>query len=860
MTTNLNHSNTITSLNSTMKKSYFEEDTTGKKLDRKKISTSQISTSSLFDSAPEKYTLSKLINSVSNYRKESGSDFKIDVSSIKPSRLFHVDSNKYLGNPSNYSNILHKDSFISRTRAKIISPVKKDTNISVKSDIETKDAKNEKKNIIDYFPVDKLIRIETKTIILMSKIKNPEQLREEYITWLTDFKESPFYEFQFHFKNVFDNESPIKESVSNLIKNSSNLLILSCIMCFWIADKNITNFDPNNNSNNLSENPDMKNIYDLMINNHRLYLLLCLFILIESELINNNENVYVLRLIEQIKAYLAKTLRNFNNRMLIINEIKTVTKKQVNIISKILEQNTFFSQELLDYTNNLNKIDILRLFEIFEMIKNRNYISNNLYKSRNDNKYIQLNDNNQDGNSNDTNVNAHGRMNFYKKKAKVNEHKNFKFTTGLYVKKTVGNRQHINNNINNNNNKVTNKIINIIINNNNNNSDINYDSNKSQLYINYNINQNNKNASFGEGYIKRSNFNNNFIDDTQNYNNESSITINFNDNDNINVNNRFVDKANKYKMLNNNISKYKRVGYHTSISRQPNSFYNYKLNSNTLNANSNYNINNTYYKNSISFVSKRLPQPEPPFLPPKKKSDITHKNYTLILDLDETLVRYEINETNPDEANVILRPGLFYFLNKVYPLFDLVIWTVATKEYADPIIDIIEEKKKYFIARLFREHATFQNNSYIKDLTNLGRDINSIIIIDDKETSFSLQKQNGILIKPFYGTYSEVKNDFVLYDLFTIITKIILDKSRDVRQGINKYQYEIKQKVTKNYAKFNNNKVEENPNNTNINDNYDYNFKKSNGSFNNSFINYKAINRCHSINESSDYNNNIIRK
>ena len=856
MTVNLNHSNTIKSLNSTMKKSYFEEDTTGKKLDRNKISTSQISTSSLFDSAPEKYTLSKLINSVSNYRKESGSDFKIDVSSIKPSRLFHVDSTKYLGNPSNYSSILHKDSFISRSR-KIISPVKNDTKISAKSDIEAKEVKNEKKSIIDYFPVDKLIKIETKTIILMSKIKNPEQLREEYITWLTDFKESPFYEFQFHFKNVFDNESPIKESVSNLIKNSSNLLILSCIMCFWIADKNITNFDLSNNSNNLSENIDMKNIYDLMINNHRLYLLLCLFILIESELINNNENVYVLRLIEQIKAYLAKTLRNFNNRMLIINEIKTVTKKQVNIINKIMEQNSYYSQELLDYANNVNKIDTIRLFEIFEMIKSRNYLNNNLYKSRNDNKYIQLNDNNQadNNNNNNTNVNARGsgRMNFYKKKAKVNEHKNFKLTTGLYVKKTVGNRQPINNN-----NKVTNKIINIIINNNNNNSDINYDGNKSQLYINYNINQNNKNTSFGESYISRNNFDNNYIEDTHNYNNESSITINFNDNDN--VNKRIFDKANKYKIINKNIPKYKRAGYNTSISRQPNNFYNYKLNSNTLNANSNYNINNAFYENSISFPSKQFPQPEPPFLPPKKKSDFTQKNYTLILDLDETLVRYEINETNPDEANVILRPGLFYFLNKVYPLFDLVIWTVATKEYADPIIDIIEEKKKYFVARLFREHATFNNNSYIKDLTNLGRDINSIIIIDDKEISFSLQKQNGILIKPFYGTYSEVKNDFVLYDLFTIITKIILDKSKDVRQGINKYQYEIKQKVTKNYTKFINNKVEENDYNTNLNNSYKYNFKKCNDSFNNNAINYKAINRCHSINDSSGYNNNILRK
>ena len=95
-----------------------------------------------------------------------------------------------------------------------------------------------------------------------------------------------------------------------------------------------------------------------------------------------------------------------------------------------MEQNSYYSQELLDYANNVNKIDTIRLFEIFEMIKSRNYLNNNLYKSRNDNKYIQLNDNNQadNNNNNNTNVNARGsgRMNFYKKKAKVNEHKKFK--------------------------------------------------------------------------------------------------------------------------------------------------------------------------------------------------------------------------------------------------------------------------------------------------------------------------------------------------------------------------------------------------------------------------------------------------
>ena len=112
-------------------------------------------------------------------------------------------------------------------------------------------------------------------------------------------------------------------------------------------------------------------------------------------------------------------------------------------------------------------------------------------------------------------------------------------------------------------------------------------------------------------------------------------------------------------------------------------------------------------------------------------------------------MRYKINENNKDESKIIFRPGLFYFLNKVYHLFDIVIWTIATKEYAEPIIDIIEENKKYFIVRLFREHATIKNNGYIKDLTNLGRDINTIIIIDDKESSFSFQKKNCILIKPF---------------------------------------------------------------------------------------------------------------
>ena len=94
------------------------------------------------------------------------------------------------------------------------------------------------------------------------------------------------------------------------------------------------------------------------------------------------------------------------------------------------------------------------------------------------------------------------------------------------------------------------------------------------------------------------------------------------------------------------------------------------------------------------------------------------KKFILVLDLDETLVQCRVDKININEGTVFLRPGLFQFLDNVFPLFELVIWTVATKDYADPIIDIIENDKKYFSQRLYREYATIKNKYYVKDLNN----------------------------------------------------------------------------------------------------------------------------------------------
>ena len=132
------------------------------------------------------------------------------------------------------------------------------------------------------------------------------------------------------------------------------------------------------------------------------------------------------------------------------------------------------------------------------------------------------------------------------------------------------------------------------------------------------------------------------------------------------------------------------------------------------------------------------------------------------------------------------RPGLFEFLQNVSPYFELIIFTVATKQYADPVINTLERNQKFFSSRLYREHTTIYQNDFVKDLKNLGRDLSKIIIVDDKPFNFSLNKENGIAIRPYWGNESESVNDLALINLIPILFDIIKDKSEDVRIGIKR--------------------------------------------------------------------------
>ena len=168
-----------------------------------------------------------------------------------------------------------------------------------------------------------------------------------------------------------------------------------------------------------------------------------------------------------------------------------------------------------------------------------------------------------------------------------------------------------------------------------------------------------------------------------------------------------------------------------------------------------------------------------------------NKNYSLVLDLDETLIHFKPGNTE-EEGVLRIRPGITEFLEEIGKYYELILFTTATQEYADLLIDAIEEDKIYFDHRLYREHAIIVDNDFVKDLTRIGRPLDKIIIVDDMPQNFKLQKENGIIIKPFWG---EDNYDMALFNLIPIL-KNIAKENKDVRIGLVNYKDEIFKNIT----------------------------------------------------------------
>lgn len=150
---------------------------------------------------------------------------------------------------------------------------------------------------------------------------------------------------------------------------------------------------------------------------------------------------------------------------------------------------------------------------------------------------------------------------------------------------------------------------------------------------------------------------------------------------------------------------------------------------------------------------------------------------TLVLDLDETLIHSSFRPV--DNAEIVIsveiegeyhyvyvrkRPYVDQFLERVSPLYELVVYTASVAKYANPLMDQLD-KKGYVTHRLFREACTKCRGGYVKDLSKLGRNLDQVCIIDNSPICYSLQPENAIPIK----TWLEDPLDRELEDLVPIL-------------------------------------------------------------------------------------------
>ncbi|KAI7906966.1 NLI interacting factor-like phosphatase-domain-containing protein [Cokeromyces recurvatus] len=161
-----------------------------------------------------------------------------------------------------------------------------------------------------------------------------------------------------------------------------------------------------------------------------------------------------------------------------------------------------------------------------------------------------------------------------------------------------------------------------------------------------------------------------------------------------------------------------------------------------------------------------------------------YKGKTLVLDLDETLVhsvrlgttetkvnpsiKKTIEVTNDRQSilyEVYKRPHVDFFLSTISKWYKVVIFTASMSEYADPVIDWLDQDHSYISQRYFRQSCILKDGNFLKDISIAESDLSKVCLIDNSPAAFALYQENAI---PLPTWISNPKDDCLL-DLLPLL-------------------------------------------------------------------------------------------
>ncbi|CCH43134.1 hypothetical protein BN7_2681 [Wickerhamomyces ciferrii] len=160
----------------------------------------------------------------------------------------------------------------------------------------------------------------------------------------------------------------------------------------------------------------------------------------------------------------------------------------------------------------------------------------------------------------------------------------------------------------------------------------------------------------------------------------------------------------------------------------------------------------------------------------------------LVLDLDETLVHSSFKvlrqcdfiipvdiDNQIHNVFVIKRPGVDEFLRRVGELYEVVVFTASVSRYGDPLLDELDIHKSIH-HRLFRDSCYNYQGNYIKNLSQIGRPLGDLIILDNSPASYIFHPQHAIPISSWFSD----AHDNELLDIIPFLEDLAKDNVEDV--------------------------------------------------------------------------------
>jgi len=132
------------------------------------------------------------------------------------------------------------------------------------------------------------------------------------------------------------------------------------------------------------------------------------------------------------------------------------------------------------------------------------------------------------------------------------------------------------------------------------------------------------------------------------------------------------------------------------------------------------------------------------------------------------------------EVYVTKRPGVDRFLRECAKDWELMIYTASLQKYADPLLDWLDPER-LIAYRLFRDHCTYYNGIFVKDLNRIDRELKDCIIIDNSPTSYLFHIECALPTISWY-------DDMSCKELLKFIPILrSLSKVPDVRDYMDKF-------------------------------------------------------------------------